>query len=313
VDETVIQQQIISDLTGTQKKISSVLFYDAAGSTLFERITTLPEYYLTKTEIGLLHQAATSLPYTDHQTTIVEFGSGDCTKISILLEAITKQQRKQICYMPVDISRDAIEKSSYLLSKRFPEISIHGIIADFLTQLHVISHHTPTIWCFLGSTIGNLSMDDALLFLQQLSKQMHQGDILLLGLDMVKQTHILEQAYNDSQLVTEQFNKHILTVVNDRIHTCFDPETFDHVAFYNTSDSRIEMHLKATQDMFITSPLLSKPLSLKKGETIHTENSHKFTPKHIAWFAESTGLDIEQLYTDDQHWFSLVQFQKNSP
>jgi L-histidine N-alpha-methyltransferase len=194
---------------------------------------------------------------------------------------------------------------------KFPGINVHGIVADFLSQLDVIPKDTKKIFCFLGSTIGNLSIEETLQFLIKLSEIMHSGDILLLGFDMVKSKDILEKAYNDSKKITERFNKNILNVVNTHIGTDFDVDTFEHIAFYNERYSRIEMHLKATQDLEISSPSIPTPISIKKDETIHTENSYKFTDANIKHLASGAGLHIQHIYTDKNKWFSLVVLTKN--
>jgi L-histidine Nalpha-methyltransferase len=310
-DDEQLEQMILSDLTSPQKKISSMFFYDAKGSHLFEQITGLPEYYLTRTEITLLHEIVEDLRDHCHHIDLIEFGSGDCKKISILLDTLPKESLRTIRYIPFDVSIDAIKKSSEILSKRYPDLHIHGIVADFNTQLDVIWKDTKKIICFLGSTIGNFSPIQASAFLTDLQRIMNPDDLLLIGFDRVKQKEVIESAYNDMQLLTEQFNKNILQVVNNLISTDFDPDLFDHIAFYNEESSRIEMHLKAQRDLEISCPGLSSPLTIKKNETIHTENSYKFSEEHINRLAEHTGLRIKRIISDENQWFSLVLFSKN--
>ena len=306
-----LEKNILAGLTSSSKKISSVFFYDAKGSKLFEEITKLSEYYLTRTEVTLLREAAPQIADKLRNVDIVEFGSGDCTKISILLDTIPEEFIDTVCYVQVDVSIDAVEKSSNILLNKFPGIRIHGIVADFISQLDVIPKDTKKVFCFLGSTIGNLSMEEAMKFLVELSEIMHSGDLLLLGFDMVKNKEVLEEAYNDSKHVTERFNKNILNVVNSHIGTDFDPNTFEHIAFYNERFSRIEMHLKAIKDLEIPCPSLPTTISIKKGETIHTENSYKFTDENIKNLASGADLEIQNIFTDKNKWFSLVQLIKN--
>lgn len=154
-------------------------------------------------------------------------------------------------------------------------------------------------------------MEESMDFLIDLSNIMYRDDLLLLGFDMVKSKTILEDAYNDSLEVTEQFNKNILNVVNNNIGSNFNPDDFEHVAFYNEQLSRVEMHLKATRDIEISSPILSSNIYVKKGERIHTENSYKFTDENIKKLASGAGLDIQYIFTDENKWFSLVQLVKN--
>ena len=306
-----LKKNILADLTSSSKKISSVFFYDYNGSKLFEEITKLSEYYLTRTEIDLLKEAAPQISDKLRNVDIIEFGSGDCTKVSILLDTIPKEFIDTVCYVPFDVSINAVQKSSTILLNKFPGIRIQGIIADFISQLDVIPKDTKKVFCFLGSTIGNLSMEKAMQFLVDLSEIMCSGDLLLLGFDMVKSKEILEKAYNDSENVTERFNKNILNVVNSHIGTDFVPDTFEHIAFYNERFSRIEMHLKAIKNLEISCPSLPTNIYIKKGETIHTENSHKFTDENLKSLAFGAGLEIQNIFTDRNKWFSLVQLIKN--
>ena len=167
---------------------------------------------------------------------------------------------------------------------------------------------TKRLFCFFGSTLGNLTRKQSVQFLLDLKAVMKPGDQLLIGLDMVKDIKVLENAYNDNQGVTAAFNKNILNSVNQYIKTAFSPDWFGHVAFYNQSKDRIEMHLRALKDLEISCMYLPDNIRIKKGETIHTENSHKYTRRHILNFAGITGLNINAVYTDNNQWFSLVHF-----
>jgi L-histidine N-alpha-methyltransferase len=204
----------------------------------------------------------------------------------------------------------AVENSSNILLNKFPGIKIQGIVADFLTQLEFIPKGTKKMICFLGSTIGNFSIEEALQFLIDINQIMQPDDMLLLGFDMIKNKDVLEIAYNDSEKVTERFNKNILNVVNNLIGTDFDTDYFKHVAFYNEEFSRIEMHLEAIKDLEINCPGLSSNIFLKKGERIHTENSHKFTIADIISLSSNAGFDIQNVFTDEKKWFSLVHLIK---
>ena len=241
---------------------------------------------------------------------IVELGSGDCSKISILLEAIHEDHLKTIKYIPVDLSQSAIEESANLLSERYPLVKIHGIVADFMRQLPLIPKAINRLFCFFGSTIGNLHRKQSLEFIVNISENMLPGDQLLLGLDMVKSKSILENAYNDNKQVTAAFNKNIMNVVNSLADTDFNPDHFEHVAFYNDEEARIEMHLKAKKSVEVICPYMDKKITIQKGETIHTENSYKFTAKHISHFGLYSGLEINNVFSDPENRFSLVQLIK---
>lgn len=306
------ENNLIQSLIGPSKSIPCVFFYDANGSKLFEDITQLPEYYLTRTEKSILEKAIPRLMEKFKDVDIVEFGSGDCSKISIFLESIPNSYIDSISYIPLDVSIDAVEKSSNILINKFPGLQIKGIIADFQSQLDVIPHDKKKVFCLLGSTIGNFSMVEAQKFLTNLSKIMKSEDILLIGFDMVKEKEIIEKAYNDSKKITEKFNKNILNAVNELICTDFNQDDFDHVAFFNEEESRIEMHLRAKKDLEIYSSCYDIKLQINKDESIHTENSYKFTEKNIEELALYSGLEIENIFTDENKWFSLVQLIKNN-
>lgn len=306
-----IEENIFSNLVLPQKKISSMYFYDQTGSTLFEEITKLPEYYLTRTEIPLIKKAAHYLKESLTDMNIIEFGSGDCRKISIVLDVISDEIRKTVCYIPFDVSTSAIQRSCDMLTQKYSGLRIHGIVADFMTQLDVIANVPHKLLCFLGSTIGNFDTDHSVQFLKKLQAIMQAKDRLLLGFDMVKNKEIIENAYNDNQKITEQFNKNILNVINKLVETDFNPDSYEHVAFYNEKLNRIEMHLKALKHQEVRSPNFTHTIHIEKGETIHTENSYKFTIDKIEELAKKSDLQIEKLFTDEHKWFSLAIFTKS--
>jgi len=306
-----IIRQILDGLCSEQKFISSKFFYDAAGSKLFEEITRLPEYYLTRTEKGLIKEAACLINRDLYDTDIVEIGSGDCSKISIFLEMIPEEVRSSIRYIPIDMSSETIVESAEILLHKFPDLTIHGVIADFITQLNLIPKgSSKRLFCFFGSTIGNFSRQQAARFMADVSAIMQPGEGLLLGLDRVKNKQVLEEAYNDSRAITAAFNRNILNVVNNIAGTDFYPEAFDHIAFYNEMHDRIEMHLRANKDMIISCPHLTNVIVFREGETIHTENSYKFTETHIEDICTTAGLEIQNVLTDQNKWFYLVHFSK---
>ncbi|MBU8893825.1 MAG: L-histidine N(alpha)-methyltransferase [Bacteroidales bacterium] len=306
-----IRKEIIDGLKAEQKYISSKFFYDEKGSKLFEDITRLPEYYPTRTEKKLLKEIAPELMSNLHNIDIVEPGSGDCSKISILLQSIPIENLKTINYIPIDISHSAISESAQNLTEIFPDLSINGLVADFINQIELFQADNKRMFCFLGSTLGNFNEDVSNGFLINLSSIMHTGDTFLLGLDLVKPVHILHDAYNDSQNITAAFNKNILSVINNIIDSNFDIDDFEHKAFFNEQKSRIEMHLTAKEEMTITSPYTNSIISIKKGENIHTENSYKYSPEQIKKFEKTSGLTIKSMYTDPNKWFALVLFEKN--
>jgi len=308
-----IISEILTGLSSPQKYISSRFFYDEKGSELFEKITGLPEYYLTRTEKSILKEAAPRIMNSPAIKNIVELGSGDCSKISVLLDSIPGYMMREITYIPVDISKTSIEKSAITLSKKYPGIRVQGDLADFIKPGNQIRCEGNKLICFFGSTFGNLSRTQEIPFLSGLRSTMNTGDQLLIGFDMVKDIAFIEKAYNDEQGMTAAFNKNILNVINRFAKTNFDPDYFDHYSFYNPAESRIEMHLRALRSFEISTPFMNGKIFFKEGETIHSENSHKYDMAYIHQLAKDTGLQITNIYTDTNQWFSLVQFSKRTP
>jgi L-histidine N-alpha-methyltransferase len=304
------EEEMLAGLMAAQKHLPCKFFYDEAGSKLFEQITRLEEYYPSRTEKSILKRHAGELMRGAEGASLVEIGSGDCSKISILLQALPEVILKTSIYVPVDVSLSAIEESRCKLEERFGAIEVCGIVADFIQQIHLVSQYENKIFCFFGSTIGNLDRRDAVRFVEKLGKLMNTGERLLLGLDMVKDKAVLEGAYNDEKGVTARFNKNILNVANKILGTDFESEYFRHHAFFDEEKQRIEMHLMATRDVTIKFPSFEGDLKIPKGQTIHTENSHKFTSHHIDEFASASGLSVRAVYTDSNRWFTLVDYIK---
>jgi len=304
------RSEIINGLIFEKKFIPSKYFYNNVGSQLFEKITHLEEYYPTRTEKSILIQYASEIVKDIEKKEIIELGSGDSSKVTILLDAIPENKRRMIRYLPVDVSQAAILQSGKILNSKFPELIVQGFVLDFTTQLDQIQRKGPALICFFGSTIGNFDRNASLKLLKEIGRNMNKGDVLLLGMDLIKQTKILHSAYNDSKGVTAAFNKNILNTLNDIIQSDFKTEDFDHLAFYNEKMSRIEMHLVANKDVSIKSHWFREDLRILKGENIHTENSHKYSMKDIMEFSHATGLNVNQIHTDPKKWFALVEFEK---
>lgn len=303
-------KQIIDDLSAIPRSISSKFLYDATGSILFNDITLLPDYYLTNLEISLIDSFAKTSVTSIENKEIVDLGCGSEKKVCLLLD--TLDVFNSVEYTPLDVSISALNETASNLLKKYPGIHIHCIAADFLNQLYVLPEsNRKRIFCFFGSTIGNLSYQQRFQFLKTIRKMMKPGDLLLLGVDLIKQIHMMEKAYNDALNLTARFNRNILNVINSHIQTDFNPSAFEHFAFYNEIDSRIEMHLKASCSMSVTSPYLTTPIMLKKSELIHTENSRKFTVPQIISEIESVGLHVKAAETDDKNQYALLQINSS--
>ncbi len=306
-----VREEIIAGLKTIPKYIASKFFYDEKGSELFEKITQLNEYYPTRTEKKILSTIVSRLNVDFTNINIVDIGSGDPTKIRLLFSQLSEQVVSTIIYYPVDISQSAIEKAAEKLILEFPMLKIKGIVADFIFQLKLLPKTKNRLFCFFGSTVGNLSATEIEFFMNMLGNEMQQGDNFLLGIDMIKDVAVLENAYNDEQQITAQFNKNILKVVNNLSGTNFNPNEFEHLAFFNAEKNSIEMHLKALKNVAIIFDSSTDKVYLKKGETIHTENSHKFNFNKIKTIGLWAGLDIEKVFADDNRWFNVVHYKKN--
>lgn len=306
----VLRSEIIHGLRKKKKRLNSKFFYDDRGSELFEKITALPEYYPTRTEKSIIREVSSDVMNRLDGHEIIELGSGDCSKITLLLNGRDGDLYDDLHYLPVDFSPAALEKSAGILSASYNGIRITAIAADFTTQLDMIPRSGPALICFFGGTIGNLESNDAAKMLRNIGTFMREGDVLLLGLDMVKPVNVLLDAYNDSQSVTAAFNKNILRVANAIAGFDFDESRFVHRAIYDTGRQRIEMHLIAKENMEVSSELTDEPVRFRKGESIHTENSHKYDPAAIRKLAAGAGLQIRKVHHDPRKWFALVEMVK---
>jgi L-histidine Nalpha-methyltransferase len=307
-DEVITE--IVAGLLAEPRSISSKYLYNAQGSVLFEEITRLEEYYPTRTEKGILKQIAPGLMKQYRGFEIIELGPGDHSKISILLSAAGGDHRESVRYLPLDISQPAIRSSAESLVKTFAGIEVEGYAVDFTSQFGQVHRKKPAIVCFFGSTIGNFEWEAALQLIQNISREMKTGDLLLLGMDMIKPEPVLYAAYNDARGITAAFNKNILNSVNDLIRSDFQTSDFDHLAFFNKEKSRMEMHLVARRDLILHSGHFSEDIPINTGETIHTENSYKYSYRHIEELVDATKLHLDQVHSDEQGWFTVTQFRK---
>ncbi|MGE5424063.1 MAG: L-histidine N(alpha)-methyltransferase, partial [Syntrophothermus sp.] len=266
-----LRSEIIEGLTSYPRYIDPKFFYDEGGAWLFQQITRLEEYYLSRTEKSILKTHATQIVREMPGNNIVEIASGDCTKISILFNASLSAGRKNLTYFPYEINAATIKEATSWIMKIFPYVEVQGVVADITSQFYAIPQVPNRLICFFGSTLGNFSPENTRQFLKNLGGMMHPGEQFLLGLDMVKNIHVMEKAYNDSHGMTAAFNKNVLLVINHLIDADFNPEDFEHLAFYNEPDSRIEMHLRAKKTITLHSPYLNSDSTINKGETIPTD------------------------------------------
>lgn len=311
-----VAAEVRRGLTSTPKTLAPWLFYDEAGSRLFEQITALPEYYPTRTERNIFTAHAEEIFRTlDGNLTIVELGAGTAAKTGILLRALTRFQ-SAVLYQPIDISPSALEEARETIQRTISRVTVRAQVANYVTQSVRIERppHTRILALYIGSSIGNFSPAEARDILIRLRSELEPGDALLLGTDLApnpeKPIATLLAAYDDAQGITAAFNRNILTRLNRELGATFRTECFIHRALWNPTHSRIEMHLQsvATQRVSIPANSAGPALSLQfaAGETIHTENSHKFTSAAIAALLSAAGFTPTRTFTDPQDLFAVT-------
>lgn len=301
VDREALHDALADDvrrgLRDRPKSLPPKYFYDATGSALFERITRLPEYYLTRAEHALLEIHARGILREARPDEIVELGAGSPAKFRRLLAAANGTPVRR--YVPVDVDGGVLEDAARALLREHPELDIHAVIGDF--ERHLDRLPPPTgrrLIAFLGSTIGNLDAAARQRLLVELRKLLGAGDRLLVGMDLVKNLAALEAAYDDAEGVTAEFNRNILRVVNRELHADFTPEAFRHLARWNDRDSRVEMHLAADDRQMATVADLGMAVAVEPGETIWTESCHKFTRVSAEAMLSAAGLSLVSWHTD---------------
>ena len=296
-----LQREVLDGLTRQVKQLPPKLFYDERGSQLFDAITELPEYYVTRTEAQIFHQYEHAIhACIPSDAVLIEPGSGNCQKARALL------QKAQIAaYVPVEISASHLITATHALAKEFPRIAIHAVCGDFTQtqQLPPAVPDRPRVAFFPGSTIGNFEPPAALRLLRRMRNWLGQGGGLLIGVDTRKDPSVLHAAYNDAQGITAAFNLNMLHHLNRTLGTHFKPELFEHEAIFNEHLGRIEMHLRSLQDQRVR--VAGQWIEFSAGESIHTENSYKYAPEDFAELATQAGFCHRQCWQDERGYFSV--------
>ena len=293
---------VLAGLQGPRRAIPARWFYDERGSELFDAITRLPEYYPTRTETDLLSQCSEDLAlHIEPGAAVIEFGAGSATKTPLLLEAI-----KPAIYIPIDISGDYLRSSAQILSNRFPELTVHPVEADFSQDMALPTDFDSTsrLGFFPGSTIGNFVPRSSVNLLRHMRDILGEGARLLIGFDRIKSTDILLPAYDDAEGVTAAFNLNLLHRINRELQGSIPVDDFSHLVEWNDREARVEMHLRCNRD--ISFRVAGSEFSMRAGDRIHTENSHKFDLRSIRILLRSGGWTPLTEYSDDQNWFTLV-------
>jgi len=305
--EQSMLDEVLDGLQKSQKQLPAKYFYDERGSELFEQITYLDEYYPTRTERLILQQNINEIAdVVGPGAMLIELGSGSSSKTRFLLEKLPSLA----AYVPVDISEEYLLKVVNQLRMEYPKISIIPVFADYTSSFelpNLSGSYQKQIVFFPGSTIGNFRPPMAQSFLDMLASVTDDQSGMLIGVDLKKDQAVLENAYNDEQGLTAQFNKNMLVRLNRELNANFDVDRFDHRAFYNEQKGRIEMHLVSREQQTVT--VAGEEIDFEEGESIHTENSYKYSLDEFQELV-SDWYSVEKIWTDDKNYFSLQYLTK---
>jgi L-histidine N-alpha-methyltransferase len=302
--ERRLADDVLDGLTKPFKEIPPKHFYDSRGSDLFERICELPEYYPTRTEMAILSERALEIVATAGAPgELVELGSGSTLKARMLLDAMESPER----YVPVDVSERMVREAADELVDDYPGLDVHGVVGDF--ERHLGEVPPPDgggrLVALLGGTIGNFPPGSRRRLLRDIRGMLGSGDSFLLGTDLVKDPAIIEAAYNDAAGITAEFNRNVLHVINRELGGDFDPDAFEHVAFYDRRREWVEMRLRARRACTAFVADLNLQVEFAAGEELRTEISAKFTPQRLEHDFAAAGLELERLLTDPDGLFAL--------
>jgi dimethylhistidine N-methyltransferase len=294
---------VVRGLSARPRTLSAMYFYDQAGSQLFDRICELEEYYPTRTEISILDESVDEIcAALGPRVMLVEFGSGSSQKIRLLLDHLDDPAG----YVPVDISKDHLVEAAAAIARDYPRLEVRPVCADFTEPVPMPLLDKAArrrVVFFPGSTIGNFERADSRHLLESVREDCGAGGGLLIGVDLRKDPDVLHAAYDDREGVTAAFNLNLLERINRELGADFELEQFEHVARWDDKAGRVEMHLRARRDQVVS--LDEHTWEFEQGETIHTENSHKWSVDEFAELAASAGLSLEQVWTDPERLFSV--------
>ena len=302
------REQMVADvrqgLLRSPKQLSPKYFYDERGSELFEEITELPEYYLTRAERLLLEQCIGEVVRSVRPCSLVELGAGSATKTRIILDEMRTNGCAE-CYMPVDVSKDFLEATAIQLRTDYPDVEIVPVVSDITEPFVIPEIAGPTLVAFLGSTIGNFPREQAVSLLSHIAGEMGSTDRFLLGADLIKDPAVIDRAYNDSRGVTAAFNLNVLERLNRELGADFPIAEFKHRAFYSREQHRVEMHLVAQTAHTVKIPRIGE-ISFEQGESIRTELSYKYDRSILEDILCASGLTIEKWMPAADDSFALA-------
>lgn len=324
-EKVIVNNEFAKDvekgLSDKHKHLSPKFFYDKKGSKFFEEICEQPEYYLNRIESLILNKSVNEIMNIigEKEISIIELGNGNSLKTRILLRAFLTNLKK-VCYFPIDVSLKMLRDSIRGLSREYVNLQVFGICSEYVLGLIKINEFMKTndnipkrkLIIFLGSTIGNFDPKESKDFLCSLRWYLQKQDALLIGIDLEKDKKILDEAYNDKKGVTAKFNLNILSRINQELGGEFKLSTFEHKSFYNIHKHRIEMHLESKLDQQVRIRTIGKTFHFKEGETIHTENSYKYSQNRFEELVRNAGLEVIKDFTDSKKQYSLVLLKKVS-
>lgn len=294
---------MLQGLQKPRKELPSKYFYNERGSRLFEQICLLDEYYITRTELHIMQERVQEMAsLLGPNCLLIEYGSGSSAKIRMLLNAL----ETPVGYVPIDISKELLAQAVTALASAYPGLEVLPVCADYTSAFEIpvpARRVDRRIVYYPGSTFGNFDPEVGKKFLKQIAT-VCQGGGLLIGLDLKKDATLLHHAYNDRQGVTEQFNKNLLVRINQELGGNFQLDQFEHYAFFNPTEGRIEMHLVSLKHQTVR--IGEVEIFFALGESIWTENSYKFTLESFASFAATVGLTVQHVWTDPQQFFSVL-------
>lgn len=305
-DREEFRSAVFAGLNSTPRAIPARFLYDARGSALFDAICELPEYYLTRTETAILGRCAVEIAQrAGPDCALVEFGSGSSVKSRLLLDAMSDLD----AYVPIDISREHLDETAARLRRDYPRLRVEPVCADYmaLDALPAFINGARRIGFFPGSTIGNLTPEEATAFLRRARRLLRNDGALILGVDLKKNPQRLHDAYNDAAGVTAQFTLNLLRRMNRELDANFDLAAFAHEAFYNPDEGRIEIYFRSLRPQTVT--VAGRRFSFAAGERVHTEYSYKYDEAGIAALAESGGFTIAKTWTDPDRLFAVAWLQ----
>ena len=303
-DRAEFERAVLAGLARVPRAIPAKFLYDSAGSALFDAICELPEYYLTRTEIGILRDYADEIAaLAGPGCSLVEFGSGSSVKSRLLIEAL----HDLVAYVPIDISRDHLDATVLRLRHDYPGLKVEPVCADYMSLKALPANlgvESPRLGFFPGSTIGNLEPEEATAFLRRARGLLGRDGSLILGADLKKDPQRLHDAYNDSAGVTAAFTLNLLTRMNRELDANFDLASFEHEAFYNAAEGRIEIYFKSLKPQTVR--VAGRSFSFAADERVHTEYSYKYHDAEIAALARSAGFEIARIWTDPARLFAVA-------